>query len=219
MMECSFEDAFFWSLRYNGWEMHADAMCEYLRNPANRQSNGTVLFPEGESACVTRDDVIHDRPNSFLWMCLVQMFGDYGTSPRYGWIDHPDEACAWLRSRQRATYHDGKYLLDDGVQVWEESDEDIREDVAWWEREHAEQAMGNLPTQGFGLFEEIVQDDWMRTCEEENHGRLSDSQYAACLRAHARRVKRVMEVLDDVVKSGLKGSNPLGVLSDRRMTG
>ncbi len=134
--ENTFEDAFFLALRYNGWEMHADAMHEYLADPANRSEYGHVTFPfDGESACVTRDDVIHDNPNSFLWMCLVMMFGDYGTSPRYGWVDRPDDACEWLRDRQRATYHGNRW--DNGE--WSESEDEIREAALEWEREHCKQ--------------------------------------------------------------------------------
>ena len=136
MIDSSFEDAFFWSLWYDGWDMHADAMYEYLRDPANRDKYGRVRFPHGASVCVTSDDVKRDRPNSILWMCLVQMFGEYGTSPRYGCILRPDEACAWLRERQRATYHDDQTLLDGGDMVWTQTDEDIRDAVIAWESAH-----------------------------------------------------------------------------------
>lgn len=27
----------------------------------------------------------------FVWMICVEMFGDYGTSPRFGWIEQIDE--------------------------------------------------------------------------------------------------------------------------------
>lgn len=32
-----------------------------------------------------------------LLSCLILMFGDYGTSPRYGWIEQVDNALNWLR--------------------------------------------------------------------------------------------------------------------------
>ena len=134
--ENTFEDAFFWALRYNGWEMHADAMREYLADHTNRSEYGHVTFPQDTSVCVTRDDVIHDNPNSLLWMCLVQMFGDYGTSPRYGWVNRPDDACEWLRERQRATYHGD--MWDNGE--WCESDGEIRDAALEWEREHIRNA-------------------------------------------------------------------------------
>jgi len=132
-MDRSFEDAFFWALNYNGWEMHADAMREYLADPDNREEGGYVRFPRERSACVTKDDVIHDNPNSILWMCLVQMFGDYGTSPRYGWVSRPDEACAWLRERQRATYHCDQVYKDDGSLEWSMSDDEIASAASEWE--------------------------------------------------------------------------------------
>lgn len=139
-MECSFEDAFFWALYYEGFNMRADAMYEYLRNPSNRQPNGTVNFPHGESACVTMDDVMHDRPNGILWMCLVQMFGDDDFGPSYGWIDHPDDACEWLRKRLRATYR------------CDEND-DIRESVARWERRMAGDYSDDNELRAMGLVE------------------------------------------------------------------
>lgn len=32
-----------------------------------------------------------------LLSCLIIMFGDYGTSPQYGWIEQVDNALNWLR--------------------------------------------------------------------------------------------------------------------------
>lgn len=32
-----------------------------------------------------------------IWMILVVMFGDWGTSPRYGWIDNISEFINFLR--------------------------------------------------------------------------------------------------------------------------
>ena len=127
----TFEDAFFWALNYNGWEDHADAMCEYLRDPSNRDEYGQVAFPrDGKSRCVTGYDVAHDNPNSILWMCLVMMFGEYGTSPRYGWITRPDDAAGWMRERYRATYHGALWPSGE----WVDTDESIRDNVREWER-------------------------------------------------------------------------------------
>lgn len=208
-MERSFEDAFFWSLKYDGWDMHADAMYEYLRDPAHRDEFGNVCFPHGASACVTYDDVERDSPNSILWMCLVQMFGDCGASPRYGWILRPDEACAWLRRRQRATYHCGQTLLDDGGMVWSQTDEDIRDAVVAWESAHAAAFERSVWDEIHAVFER-AQDRWIAACEEENHGRLSDAQYAACLRAYARSVDRMTRAFDDSIAYVVKGSDPIG---------
>lgn len=126
-----FEEAFMWSLNYDGWEMHIDAMYEYVNDPANRDVYGHVPFPREASRCVTRDDVNEDRPNSILWMCLVMMFGNYGTSPRFGWIEHPDDAAAWLQEMRRYTYRCSTYATSDD---WVETDEDLRKAVAKWER-------------------------------------------------------------------------------------
>lgn len=40
-----------------------------------------------------------------LWMICVQLFGDYGTSPRYGWIEKKDEFFKFIDSITK-TYQD-----------------------------------------------------------------------------------------------------------------
>lgn len=136
-MNQSFENAFFWALNYNGWDINIDAMYEYLMDPSNRQDGGYVWFPaESKSACVTADDMRRDKPNAILWMCLVQMFGDYGVSPRTGWIEEPDEACEWIRRMQRETYHGGSWEDDeDGTVHWCVTDGEIKQAVDAWEAE------------------------------------------------------------------------------------
>ena len=104
--ECPFDEAFFRALRYNGWDEDAEAMAEYIGSNAN--GHGNVLFPRGEEF-LTKDDVVNDRPNSFLWMALVCMFGDYGTSPRYGWIEHPKECADYLREMIHKTWNGVTY--------------------------------------------------------------------------------------------------------------
>lgn len=39
---------------------------------------------------------IDEGMEQLLYSWLVMMFGDYGTSPRVGWITHMSEAVAWL---------------------------------------------------------------------------------------------------------------------------
>lgn len=48
-------------------------------------------YTEGHISC---PDSVRSRESwelIYIWGVLVLLFGDYGTSPRYGWIDHPVE--------------------------------------------------------------------------------------------------------------------------------
>ena len=96
-----FDEAFFWALWYNGWDDNAEEMMEYIGSNSNE--HGYVMFPR-DKEFLTKDDVIHDNPNSLLWMALVGMFGNYGTSPRYGWIEHPKECVDYLREMIHKTW-------------------------------------------------------------------------------------------------------------------
>lgn len=91
--ECPFDEAFFWALWHYGWTDEVEAMAEYIGSNANE--HGNVLFPHDEKF-LTCEDVNNYRPNSILWMTLVEMFGNYGTSPRYGWIERPKECVDYL---------------------------------------------------------------------------------------------------------------------------
>ena len=53
---------------------------------------------------ITRQDVFEDRLNSVIWQMLVLMFGDYGTSPRYGWIDDTRGSIAYLEDLRSLGY-------------------------------------------------------------------------------------------------------------------
>jgi hypothetical protein len=63
------------------------------------------LEPEGSIIAVPDDYGINphwctaeDRPQlQVLWMIAVSLFGNYGTSPRYGWIEDIDGFRQWVR--------------------------------------------------------------------------------------------------------------------------
>ena len=55
---------------------------------------------------ISREDVYEDRLNAVIWQLLVLMFGDYGTSPRYGWIDDTRGAIAYLKELKSLGYPD-----------------------------------------------------------------------------------------------------------------
>ena len=62
------------------------------------------LEPKGSTIAVPDDYGINpywhtaeDRPQlQVLWMIAVSLFGDYGTSPRYGWIEDIDGFRQWV---------------------------------------------------------------------------------------------------------------------------
>lgn len=132
-----FSDSLVMAMWYDGFEDNVNAMIEYIAN--NKEEDGYVPYPDHInetrlSACVTSDDTIANRSPAVLWECLVLTFGEYGTSPRYGWITSPDMAVEFLKSLRRDTYgfphhHEG----DDGPPIWEVSDEEYAQFAAEWE--------------------------------------------------------------------------------------
>ena len=143
-LRTTFDEAFFWALWYNGFEEHVDAMIEYINdNGVDIRGDGRRLqveFPRGKSACVTVDDVVHDNPNSILWMVLVDMFGDYGTSPRYGWIEQPHECVEYLKELRRKTW-----LNCSGYEHFSEDEAEAEraKDARLWESEQCKQSQND----------------------------------------------------------------------------
>lgn len=43
------------------------------------------------------NDFYYNKELNVLWILLVSMFGEYGTSPRSGWIERPKEAAQFLK--------------------------------------------------------------------------------------------------------------------------
>lgn len=71
----SFEDALFMSLYYNGYEDFTLELIDYISDVKNEMNS------------IIRPDFINDPIQELVWMVLVIKFGDYGTSPRSGWIN------------------------------------------------------------------------------------------------------------------------------------
>ena len=116
--ECPFDEAFLWALSYDGYDDELNGIIEYIESNIDEYvDNGDykhVVFPRQDMGFLTQKDVERDEPNSILWMILVQMFGDYGSSPRYGWIKHPHECVEYLKELRFRAYGPYKY------------------DKAWW---------------------------------------------------------------------------------------
>ena len=76
-------------LWYNGYDDKIMRIYNYLKE---NEDKSQVSYPDWLS-----DDA--DAPDRILWSVLVMLDGDYGTSPRYGWIDKPKSAIdrmAWF---------------------------------------------------------------------------------------------------------------------------
>jgi hypothetical protein len=69
---------------YNG---HSEWLCE-LADKLDSKENGFVSAP---------DDMEWLTDRHALWMMLVGMFGDWGTSIRSGWIEYKKAAAAFIR--------------------------------------------------------------------------------------------------------------------------
>lgn len=66
-----------WVLAYNGYEQQIKDIYEYLKHE-------TVTASYPHDLGILSDDP--DSPDRILWSTLVMEFGDYGTSPRFGWV-------------------------------------------------------------------------------------------------------------------------------------
>ena len=103
----SFEENFYWSVAwYNGYEEEFDKVLNYLKN---RQ----IIIKENELyETIPRPDFI--KPDDYImelyWMLLVYTFGNYGTSPRYGWIyrDKLNDCINHITEMINKTYGEGR---------------------------------------------------------------------------------------------------------------
>lgn len=88
----SFEDAFFMSLFYNGYEDIVEELIDYL---SSTKDDKPILRPAAIDELTIEDEI----PIELLWMILVIKFGNYGTSPRSGWIEqeNKDRAISLLK--------------------------------------------------------------------------------------------------------------------------
>ena len=80
------DDALNLLVKYNGYESCVKSIVDHI----NGFQGKPVVCP----------DWLRD-PHSvtgWLWFILVCRFGDYGTSPRFGWIEDKDGATQFLKS-------------------------------------------------------------------------------------------------------------------------
>lgn len=90
---CTFEKAFFtYTAWYNGEGDVIEGFIDWLKSEKAESLNGNVSIKEARRTFNEIDPLIGS---------LVMMFGDYGTSPRSGWIEDVDGAIAWLKGRRK----------------------------------------------------------------------------------------------------------------------
>lgn len=79
---------------YNSYEEVLKSISDYIKY-YDREEYYSVAYPTE----ILKKYNVHEFPN-IIWALMVLMFGDYGTSPRFGWIDieNKDKALDFLNS-------------------------------------------------------------------------------------------------------------------------
>lgn len=78
-----------WVLWYNGYKEQIKAIYEYIKSQ-------DVSAPYPHDLGILSEDC--NKPDRILWSTLVVEFGDYGTSPRFGWIDKMERAIEYFET-------------------------------------------------------------------------------------------------------------------------
>ena len=96
----NFEEAFYWAAAwYNGYGDEFDRIIRYLKTQ-RLSSKHAISRPQFIKTDRSTPEL------ELFWMILVEMYGDYGTSPRSGWIyvDKVDECLKHLSEIRRKTW-------------------------------------------------------------------------------------------------------------------
>lgn len=98
----NFEEAFYWAAAwYNGCGDDFDKVIRYLKakthNPGYKKTISRPQFIKSDGSTPELE---------LFWMILVEMYGNYGTSPRSGWmyVDKIDECLKHLSEIRRETW-------------------------------------------------------------------------------------------------------------------
>ena len=83
---------------YNGYEDVLKDISDYIKY-YKRDEFYSFAYPKK----ILKEYKVDEFPN-IVWALMVIMFGDYGTSPRFGWIniENKNKALAFLNSINRA---------------------------------------------------------------------------------------------------------------------
>lgn len=82
------EQAMHYLVFYNGYD---EIVRSLLKHISMFDESRQILAPENLKYGDENETV-----EAVLWFLLVCMFGDYGTSPRFGWVTEKEEAIAFL---------------------------------------------------------------------------------------------------------------------------
>ena len=83
------EQALNYLVSYNCYD---DIVRSLLKHISSFHENETILSPKGLKYGDEGETV-----EAILWFLLVCMFGDYGTSPRFGWVTDRNGAVKFLQ--------------------------------------------------------------------------------------------------------------------------
>lgn len=82
---------------YNGWKYEIEELASYIRENSTITNSSIIIIPS------FLKEYDHNHYLRVLWSVLVMEYGDYGTSPRFGWLeienvkDLPDEIERWIK--------------------------------------------------------------------------------------------------------------------------
>lgn len=96
----NFEEAFYWAAAwYNGLGDDFDRVIRYLKDNS-KSDDKTIKTPDFIKTDGSTPEL------ELFWMILVEMYGDYGTSPRSGWMyaDELSECLEHLSEIRRKTW-------------------------------------------------------------------------------------------------------------------
>lgn len=90
MMDQSKFESLYWALDYNGWtEAMANIAHILAIYNADNIDNEFKQVPFHYVEGFLSNDC--DAPDRILWSTFVAEYGDYGTSPRFGWLEKTEE--------------------------------------------------------------------------------------------------------------------------------
>ena len=102
-MDMTTTENLFWSMFYNGYEERIERLYWDMKNFADKaRISDYDAFNRPDYFYFEEDEGIE-----VFWMIFVQNFGEYGTSPRSGWIykEQAKEAADWLRVNIAKTWN------------------------------------------------------------------------------------------------------------------
>lgn len=91
-------------LNYNGYAQNIIDIANYIDSC---DDSSIVRYP------IFFNEYNCDKPIRILWSVLVVMFGDFGASPRYGWIENENKKKCLNELKSWIELHDDRCLEDE----------------------------------------------------------------------------------------------------------